>query len=64
MAKKIVVIDQNICDFCGACCAVCKDDALILRDTSISVDHTKCTLCGKCITICPVRAPSYKENEQ
>ncbi len=51
-------IDCNVhlCDFCGACVAVCPQDAIDLAEASWTLMDHRCTLCTKCIDICPVQA--------
>ncbi len=51
-----VIIDINRCDFCGACVAVCSEDAIELRESDIAIDTKKCILCGECRDVCPIGA--------
>jgi ferredoxin len=48
-------IDQNLCDQCGTCIAVCPADALALTE-QLAVDGLKCTTCGTCVRVCPFGA--------
>ncbi|MFQ6618752.1 MAG: 4Fe-4S binding protein, partial [Fidelibacterota bacterium] len=44
---------EGRCDFCGACVAVCPEDAIELRESSIKIDGVKCTDCLLCVYVCP-----------
>ena len=57
MAKKQVFIDGERCDYCGTCVAVCPEDAIELKRSSIIVDSERCTLCRFCVDICPLAVP-------
>lgn len=37
----------------GSCVAVCKFDAITLKDSVATVDNEKCTACGACVRTCP-----------
>jgi MinD superfamily P-loop ATPase len=52
----MIVIDKEICDFCGTCVAVCHPDAIFLTERDIVIDREKCTECENCIVVCPVGA--------
>jgi MinD superfamily P-loop ATPase len=52
----MIVIDKEICDFCGTCVAVCRPDAIFLTERDIVIDREKCTECENCIVVCPVGA--------
>lgn len=52
------IVEQKLCHSCGACFAVCKSDAIVLKETVGGylypyVDESKCTHCGLCYLICP-----------
>lgn len=52
-----VQIEVKLCAGCGACIAVCPNDAIILNEDIIAVvDDDKCVDCGACIDECPARA--------
>lgn len=57
----MVVVDDGVCDRCGACICVCQDMALVLTDR-IGVDHKACTRCGRCVRVCPYGALSMNKD--
>ena len=57
MADKVITIDNEQCDFCGACVGVCPEDAIELKESIIVVDSNRCTLCRNCVVICPLGVP-------
>jgi MinD superfamily P-loop ATPase len=52
-----IVIPAEACDFCGTCVAVCRADAIDLRESSIRVIPEKCAGCGDCVAVCPLGVP-------
>lgn len=59
----MIVIDKEICDFCGTCVAVCQPDAIFLTERDIVIDREKCTECENCIVVCPVGAVRRETGE-
>jgi len=59
--ERRVVVDHNLCFFCGACVAVCPPDAIFLETAFLKVDDQTCTLCERCVNMCPVHALSMVE---
>jgi len=57
MAETTIIIDNERCDFCGTCVAVCAADAIELKESTIRVNMTLCTLCKNCVDICPLGVP-------
>lgn len=57
MNETRVFIDNERCDFCGTCVAVCPADAIELKESSISIDEESCTLCNNCVDTCPLGIP-------
>ena len=55
------VVDEDLCDGCGACIALCPTNALDLVDRLAVVEQSDCTLCEFCIPSCPVFALSIDE---
>lgn len=57
-----IAIDRASCVDCGACTAVCPQDALDIGepDWKLKFDKSKCILCGLCVPSCPVKAISIK----
>jgi ferredoxin len=56
-----IQIDNEQCDFCGTCVAVCPVDVIELKESTISVNHESCTLCLACVNICPLGVPEVTE---
>lgn len=57
VSKKKVYINQEDCEGCGSCKAVCPAGAIFYNDNGLAqVDHEKCLTCGYCSPVCPVRA--------
>jgi len=57
VSKKKVYINQEDCEGCGACKAMCPAGAIFYNENGLSeVDHSKCLTCGYCSPVCPVRA--------
>jgi len=52
----MIVVDRELCDFCGTCVAVCQPDAIFLAERDIRIDLEKCTECENCVIACPVGA--------
>lgn len=61
LAKEIS-IDSNSCIDCGACTAVCTQDALSIGapDWKLKFKKSRCILCGLCVPACPVKAIKIK----
>ena len=55
--QERIHIDGERCDFCGSCVAVCPEDAIELKSSTIIVDGERCTLCRFCVDICPLGIP-------
>ena len=49
-----IVIQCELCDFCGSCVAVCPVDCIILGENDIDVDYIICNLCLNCVKVCPM----------
>jgi ferredoxin len=59
--ERRVVVDHNLCFFCGACVAVCPPDAIFLETAFLHINDQTCTLCERCVNMCPVHALSMVE---
>ena len=63
-----MVVDEDACNACGACIAVCPCDALVFPNSAeqaqkvpkIAVNQAVCVLCGACTQACPVDALKVK----
>ncbi|HOE56518.1 MAG TPA: 4Fe-4S binding protein [Bacillota bacterium] len=55
-------IDKEKCVNCGACTAVCNEDALCMEkeDWTLSFNESVCTHCNACVKACPLRVISLK----
>ena len=49
-----LLIQTEICDFCGSCVAVCPTDCIELTESKISIDSNICDLCMNCVKVCPI----------
>lgn len=60
-----VSVDEGLCHFCGACVAVCLQDAIFLRNSALIIHANRCTACERCLGVCPLRALTivYKSAE-
>jgi NAD-dependent dihydropyrimidine dehydrogenase PreA subunit len=54
--KLLIEIQTDKCDFCGCCVGVCPEDAIELKEASITIIDGQCTNCSKCVWSCPVEA--------
>ncbi|MDZ7797119.1 MAG: 4Fe-4S binding protein [Candidatus Marinimicrobia bacterium] len=58
-----MIIQNERCDLCGTCIAVCPEDALTLHEHGLIIDREKCTECLLCVNICPVAALENKNEK-
>ena len=62
VARKIVTIDEELCDGCGACVAPCAEGAIELVDGKARVVREElCDGAGFCIGVCPTGALTIEE---
>ena len=51
-------VNEQLCDICGACVAVCPVDAIRVSEHRVHIDNDVCISCGACETVCPTKAIS------
>ncbi len=59
--KFEIDIDHYLCGICGACVAVCPENALYLGTDLLKSDDEGCTGCNYCIITCPSDALALKK---
>ena len=50
----MINIQENRCDYCGACVTVCPEDCIEVREYSIEINDVTCIDCDLCVFICPI----------
>ena len=64
MKRRIIEIDQNKCNGCGACAAACHEDAIAMVDGKAQLMRDDyCDGLGDCLPACPTGAISFVERE-
>lgn len=56
----MILIKDNLCDFCGTCVSVCPPDAIELKEAEIKIADT-CTECKLCVYVCPIETLEFVE---
>ncbi len=46
-------VSDEVCNECGACQEVCRENAIVLKDSIPIVDYSLCLSCGQCPEACP-----------
>lgn len=64
MLRKIIKIDKNRCNGCGACAAACHEGAIEMIDgKAVLTREDYCDGLGDCLPQCPTDAISFEERE-
>ncbi len=56
----MITIKSEVCNICGACVAVCRQNALFLFNATLQVSG-RCNDCKVCIHVCPLGAISIEQ---
>jgi MinD superfamily P-loop ATPase len=61
----MIAIKPEVCGICGACVAICRQNALFLFNATLQVSG-RCNGCNVCVNICPLGAiiPEPKKLKQ
>ena len=64
MLRKIIRIDEEKCNGCGACAAACHEGAIEMLDGKAKLTREDyCDGLGDCLPACPVNAITFEERE-
>lgn len=64
MLRKIIKIDENKCNGCGACASACHEGAIEMVNGKAKLTREDyCDGLGDCLPACPVDAISFEERE-
>jgi len=64
MIRKIIRIDQDKCNGCGACAAACHEGAIEMIDGKATLTREDyCDGLGDCLPACPTGAITFEERE-
>lgn len=64
MVRKIIKIDENKCNGCGACAAACHEGAIEMIDgKAVLTREDYCDGLGDCLPECPTGTISFEERE-
>lgn len=64
MIRKIIKIDQEKCNGCGACASACHEGAIDIVDgKAVLTREHYCDGLGDCLPACPMDAISFEERE-
>lgn len=64
MVRKIIKIDEEKCNGCGACAAACQEGAIKMEGgKAVLAREDYCDGLGNCLPACPTNAISFEERE-
>ncbi len=64
MKRKIIRIDEEKCNGCGACAAACHEDAIEMANGKAKLTREDyCDGLGDCLPACPMNAITFEERE-
>ena len=59
----MVTIKSEVCNICGACVAICRQNALFLFNATLQVSD-RCNDCQVCTTVCPLGAIIAEQSQR
>lgn len=64
MVRKIIKINQKLCNGCGACAAACHESAIgMVEGKAVLLKDDYCDGLGDCLPACPTGAITFEERE-
>lgn len=60
----MIRINLNKCLRCGACAAVCTEDAIDISEFNVVYDESRCNSCFICVKTCPLGAISKRRGNE